>query len=132
MGVSTDAILVFGIPVGEEDEHPEFMGNFDDFDDYLDSLSGLPQYGEPGYSSKARQEFHDKCPADLVWHCSYEYPMYILAVRGTEIRAYRGDEVEITPEKLVVPETKLAEFRAWIAERGIQDEPRWYLCSMWG
>ena len=142
MGVSTDAILVYGISLGGPDdwiEDPlEFMKLDDDdaemhpdMDGYLDRESGLPQYGEDGHDWGKLREFREQCPADLVWHCSYDCPAFILAVRGTEERALRGYPVEI--KSLEPPDTALVErFRQWCAERGIEGEPKWWLCSMWG
>lgn len=130
MGVSTDGILVYGIAF-EEEEVPDFLEPFDgDFDDYLGSISGLPQYGEPGHSFDDHRKFRDACPVDVVTHCSYDYPMYIIAVRGTELRNKRGYVAEV--ESLAVDEEKFAAFKAWCADRSIEGEPKWLLCSMWG
>jgi len=133
MGQSTNGILVYGIAFEDEDELPEslsFLEEFDgDFDEYLESLAGLPKWGEPGHSFEAVRAHRETCPADLVMHCSGDFPMYILAVRGTEITAHRGHAVEIT--SLDVPVAKVAAFKQWCAERGIEGEPKWYLCSMW-
>ena len=130
MGVSTDAILVFGIACGDEDEVPGFMLGFDDFNEYLNSISGLPEYGEEGHSFDAQRKFSESVPADMTLNCSYDYPMYILAVRGTEMRAWRGSPMEIT--SLDVPVEKVEAFKAWVSERGIVGEPKWLLCSLWG
>lgn len=129
MGTSTDAILVFGIECGEE-EPPEFMREFDDFDSYLESISGLPLWGEEGHSFDAHKAFRETVPADMTLHCSYDFTMYILAVRGTETCASRGYPMEIT--SLEVPTDKVEAFKAWATERGIVGEPKWLLCSMWG
>jgi hypothetical protein len=130
MGVSTDAMLVFGIACGDEEEVPGFMLGFDDFDEYLNSISGLPEYGCDGHDFDAQRKFRDSVPADMTLHCSYDYLMYILAVRGTEICACRGNPKEIT--SLDVPAEKVEAFKAWASERGIVGEPKWLLCSMWG
>lgn len=124
MGQSTDGILVYGIQLDDEDL-PEFMGVFDDFDEYVDDLNGLTG---AGYAS--RSAAREKCPADLTSHCSYEYTMYILGVRGTETTARRGYPKEIST--FDVPTDKVHAFMAWCAERGVQGEPKWLLCSMWG
>lgn len=130
MGVSSDGILVFGIPY-EEDTFPEFLEEFDgDFEAYLEAESGLPKWGEEGHSFKAQWAYRDDCPADVVSHCSYDYPMYILAVRGTEKRNSRGEVVGI--ESLDVDPERLVAFTAWCAARGITDVPRWCLVSMYG
>lgn len=133
MGQSTDAILVYGFEIGEEDETPEFMGDFEDFQDYLEDQSGLPKYGEPGHSFDAHREYRKSCPADLVSHCSGDYPMHILAVRGTEHHASRGHAVYIDPNTdLLIDNGVEAEFKAWCAARDIEvPELKWILCSMW-
>lgn len=132
MGTSTNAILVYGFEVGDEDETPEFLEEFEgDFDEFLNDLSGLPKYGEKGHSFSDQSAYRDKCPADLTIHCSYDYPMYILAVRGTEIIARRGYSKTIP--NLDVSETDIAAFKAWCEVNNIEyQEPRWLLVSMWG
>ena len=134
MGVSTDAIICFGIECGDPDEQeePAFLDGFEDFDDYLDSLSDLPQWGEEGHSFEEQRAAREKCPADMVMHCSYEYPMYILTVRGTETKASRGYPAELDAAFPEVSEDKIQAFKEWAAERGIEGEPKWLLCSMWG
>lgn len=129
MGTSTDAILVYGIECGEE-EPPEFMDGYDDFDDYLNSLSGLPKYGEPGHDFAAQRAYRDAFPVSMTLHCSYDYPMYILAVRGSETCASRGNAKQIT--SLVVSEEKVAAFKEFCEKNGVEGEPKWLLCSMWG
>jgi hypothetical protein len=127
MGVSSDGLLVFGFPIGEEDEMPEFLGDCDDMDDFIAGP------WKSGGDHKARQALIDACPADLTVYCSYDYSMYVLAVRGTEARAARGDAVEISPEHLAVAPEKIAAFQAWCEENGIEyHEPKWLLCSMYG
>ena len=130
MGVSSNGILVYGINFDEEP--PEFIEAFDnDFDDYLNSLSGLPEYGQPGHDFAAQRAFRETVPADMTMYCSYEYPMYILAVRGTETVVHRGYVKDI--ESLEVPADRVEAFKAWCIDRGIQNpEPKWLLCSMYG
>lgn len=129
MGISSDGILVFGIDLGEE--QPEFMGECDGFDDYMDSQNGLPQWGEVGHDWDATHAFRNSYPASMTLHCSYDYPMHILAVPGTETTAYRGSPKEI--EFLSVSDEKVDAFKAWCVEHGIEDpEPKWLLASMYG
>lgn len=132
MGVSTDGILVFGIDLGEEEL--EFLHDFEnDFDEFLHSLSGLPDYGEPGHDYVKDRDFVNSYPVDLVWHCSYQYPMYILAIRGTETTAARGYPQKIDPSSLVVANEKIEFLKKFCETYGIEwQEPKWYLCSMWG
>ncbi|TKC54027.1 MAG: hypothetical protein E5Y05_00220 [Mesorhizobium sp.] len=130
MGVSSDGILVYGIPC-EEDALPEFLEEFEgDFDEYLESISGLPKWGEPGHDFAAQRAFRDACPVDFVAHCSYDYPMYIIAVRAAQYRNSRGSVTE--PDTFDVPLEKLHAFTNWCTERGITGKPRWCLVSMYG
>lgn len=129
MGVSTDAIVAFGVDLGEE--LPEFLEDFDDgFDDYLASISGLPQYGEPGHSWDAHWAFAERFPVTIIHHCSGEYPMYILAVNGTEQRASRG--YPHTLEPLTVTQEQIDKLRDFMAEHELEGEPAWLLFSNWG
>lgn len=133
MGTSTDAILVFGMPIGYEEETPEFLEEFDgDFDEFLNSKSGLPSWGEPGHDFNNQREFRESFPVDVTMHCSYDYTMYILAVRGTETRASRGYPKTIN-ELPVISEDKISALKAFCEEIGLEySEPKWLLCSMWG
>lgn len=131
MGVSSDGILVFGIELGLEDELPEFLytedGDEIDFDEMVDGELGthdLP-YSE---RVKARKAY----PVDLVCHCSYDYPMYILAVPGTEISASRGYPHEFTNGLPTVTQEQIDAFKEWAAEHDIEGEPCWVLTSMYG
>ena|SRR6218665_1878172 len=136
MGVSTDGILVFGIPLEEEDCAPAFLEEYDgDFDSFLDSKNGLPQWGEPGHDWNKTHEWRKNFPIDLTRHCSHEYTMYILSVRGTEKTASRGYVEEIDPRSMIdsITQKDIDILKAFCDEYGIEwAEPKWYLCSMWG
>lgn len=122
MGTSTDAILVFGFELNnEEGDTPEFLEEAEgDFEEFLNKLSGLPQYGEHGHSFDDQRAYRERCPADI-----------ILAVRGTAVRAWRGSSKTI--ESLHVAAEKITAFKAWCEETGIEyQEPKWLLVSMWG
>lgn len=141
MGVSTNAILVFGIDLGEElpeswiksEDEDEF-----DFDNYLAEKAGHPPWRED-MSEPERQlrwknirEIVGSSPVSLLIHCSCDYPMYILAVNGTEISASRGYPEEILDSNLSVDQVRIQKFKEWVINSGIGwSEPKWYLCSMW-
>lgn len=131
MAVSTEGILVFGFQVGSEDEPPEWLmdedGNMMDFDDFVcGPYSSGEDYAIRSAAMKA-------CPADTTLFCSYDYPMLILAVNGTEKRVYRGDAVEIDPASLMVEPARVAAFKLWCEQKSIAyEEPKWWLVSMWG
>ena len=133
MGTSTDGILVFGIAL-EEGTEPGFLEDYDgDFDEFLNDLSGLPKYSESGHDFAEQQKFRENFPVDLTWHCSFEYPMYIVAVRGTKVTAHRGNPVEINPANLAISDEKKAALKEFCETYGIEwSEPKWWLVSMWG
>jgi hypothetical protein len=129
MGVSSDGILYFGFQVGGEDEKPEWLGEFDDFDHFIVAKAGIAE--DAPYEE--RSKVIKSCPAELQLFCSYDYPMYVLGVRDAEHRAYRGDIIEIGAAQLAVDQSKIDAFKAWCASNGIEyQEPKWLLCSMYG
>lgn len=132
MGTSTDAILAFGLDLGEElpdtltQLDPESEEDYFDFDGWIWRRAGVKD-AEYKVRSKAVKAF----PFDLITHCSYDYPMYFLAARGTEQRARRGYPsealmIEATPEQVQA-------MRDFCAEFGIEwREPSWQIFSLWG
>jgi len=142
MGVSSDGILVFGIPLDFEDTMEEdlpFMSGFDDFGDMVAHEAGLPEWRGGMSDDESRKHWEAKrsaesaCPVNLVLHCSYEYPMWIIAVRGTEVSASRGMPELIDPELLNVSVDRIEAAKAWCESHDIQwREPRWILCSLYG
>jgi hypothetical protein len=126
MGISSDGMLYFGFPVGGEDEVPEWMV---DFDDFLCAKAGLPINAK----YEQRKPVIETCPADLYRFCAWEYPMYVLGVRGAEHRAARGYIVEIGTSELAVDQAKIDAFKTWCIANEIEwKEPKWLLCSIYG
>lgn len=115
MGVSTDAVVAYGVDLGEE--IPQWV--WDTF--------GLKDNSDEGdvdvYSLSSAAQ---KRGLDIIYHCSYAYPMYILAIASSERRAYRGE-----PEKLSLPEISDEWKKTWaqVAQAG---DPTWLLFSLWG
>ena len=72
----------------------------------------------------------ETCPVEIVQHCSYEYPMYILAAKGQHWNAWRGHPVEI--ESLNVDEAARVRLKEFCRVYDIEFEPKWILASMWG
>lgn len=134
MGVSTNAMLVFGFPVSDEyDEPPEWLTlseEVEDFDAWLAMKAGLT----PEQSTyEAQKKIVDACPADLFTHCHSEQPLYILGVRGAELTASRGYPEEITADLIMISAERIAAFKAWCEANDIPyQEPKWWLCSYWG
>lgn len=138
MGTSTDAILAFGFDLGEElpealTAMPEDEDDSWEFEAWAAARAGLEPWSEsrPDDYWERRRAAIAATPYDLITHYSYDYPMYFLAARGTEVRAYRGTPKEIdTPE---IPSATIDAMRAFCAEFGIEwQEPRWHIFSLWG
>lgn len=141
MGVSTDGIIAFGFQVGDEDETPAFLENVEDhdFEEVQARDLGLEKptttnYDDPVWSAywKAKRErIPAEHPADLVHHCSGEYPMYFLAVPGTEVKANRGYPKAFSLP--VITDEQINALRLWCEKHGVEwQEPKWHLMSYWG
>ncbi len=141
MGTSTDAILCYGINL-DEDKYDELPWNektedwedvYEDIDDWWEQVNGC-DYGVIGdYDLLYEWRKENPMPFELVWHCSYDYTMYILAVPDTVITANRG-----YPQVVAVPKPvdfkKCLDFRNFCDKYKINmgDGLTWLLCSMWG
>lgn len=133
MGISSDGIVAFGFPLGDEDfEFPERMTAYldkddedeeFDFDDFICAEAGV---SDAPY--EVRKAHIEACPVELVKYCSYDYPMCFLAIRGTEKRACRGYCEEFMPES-----HNWAEMKEFCDKYGIEwREPGWHVMSMYG
>ena len=139
MGTSTDGILCYGIDLGEDvselpwnEKTDDWEDVYEDIDDWWAQINGC-DYGVIGdYDLLCKWQEENPMPVDLVWHCSYEYPMYILAVVDTEITANRGcpEVVDIKPPDF----KKVLDFNNFRDKYkiGVDEDPSWLLCSMWG
>lgn len=142
MGMSSDGILVFGIDLGEnpkflfDEENEEHM----DIDGFIDKISDINEYNyEKSKEAKA------KLGIDMTLYCSYECPMYILAVPGTETNVSRGSVEVIDPDKMKISQEQLDKLKAFFdtyvvgpdVEYDEYDykptfDPKWLLASMYG
>lgn len=120
MGTSTDAILLYGIPLKE--------GAVDDYDEDDETL---PQEG-PAYMA------WDGAAVDgiqLVRHCSKEAPMYFVAIAGTVVRAWRGSPRKFNGMYPDVSEWN-AKLVAFVEKHHLAIEEdfaaAWYIASYWG
>lgn len=146
MGVSTDAILAFGFNLVDEGDDKtlaerfgaEDEGDFD-FEEWLAERAGAvyPEnhsgIDSPEYQaySQARRAAIAACPVEIILHCSYDYPMYFLALRGSQKRANRGYPQAITTE--APSQERIAAMRALCEQHGIDwQEPSWHIFSLWG
>lgn len=152
MGISTDALLVYGIliPEGELYETPPFdQVDIDEGEDegwpteWLENLArkemNMPAWYDLPKDATERSriiaryphfwEPIKEYPVELVIHQHVDAPQYILAVSGLSYSASRGYPVEITTNMLVIPKLKAME--KWCNDHGFPyEEPKWWLASM--
>lgn len=137
MGQSTNAIMAFGFDLGEElpesftyeDEDGEF-----EMDKFLAQDFGIDM---PEWTPGVGSEFFDKeraaiskIPVEIIDHCSGDYPMHFLAVRGTENSARRGYP-EKAPQR-PIEQSEIDALRAFCEKHDIEwQEPCWHIFSMW-
>ena len=144
MGVSTNAILIFGIDY-EEGELPLMNDEDDsDFEKIVAEAYGVKE-PEVEYSDETTEEYRkywakqrevmNQIPVVMETHCSDSCPMYILGLSKTRVSANRGDpatfdrgalETEITDRDIEL-------FKEFYEKFNIEwQEPKWLLCSYWG
>ena len=144
MSTSTDAILCYGVEFEEGYEFPwdDAEGEFEGFEEWWTLQCGVSAPKVP-YSPESKEEYNkywdikrekmEECPVELVLHCSGEYPMYIIAAKGSVTTAYRGTPVTVSPlgfDKTSEYHTAVAEFVDKYEIFG--PRPDWLLCSYWG
>jgi hypothetical protein len=152
MGVSTDGQICFGIafeegfefPWGDDDEGNWWTDQvngykppFSLYDDKGNFLGGKrpPQDQMDRYYDHLREfEAAHPMPVKVVNYCSYDCPMYILAVPSSFMKNSRGFPKDFDPSKLVVSDQEREELLAFCRDHGIEfeGEPKWYLSSLWG
>ena len=132
MGVSTNAILAFGIDLGEEQPWPDDDDDkYEDWEGYLCFLAGL------AYDNSTWPEMEKvikASPVTMETHCSYDYPMYFAAVTSTVKIARRGYPNLFASLPPVEPK-QIELFRQFLLERcGITVDYAklgWHLFSLW-
>jgi len=138
MGQSTNAIMAFGIDLGEE--LPDSFHAHDDEDDGFESEHFLacdfcieiPEWTPETNTEywKAKWTAIAAIPIELIEHCSSEYPMYFLAVRGTKQTALRGHTVDA--DQRDIEPSEIDALRAFCERHGVEwKEPKWQIFSMW-
>ena len=117
MGVSTDAILVYGIPLEEcaIDHHRD----------------GDPEEG-PAWMAASGDEVDG---IEIVSHCSDSHPMHIVAIVGTQTRAWRGHPVRVKARTKPRGGAWDRKLRAFVKKHSLEAapdaKPGWWLCSEW-
>lgn len=139
MTTSTDAILMYGVALHDFDECgfvelPFSVGTDedDDFENFVARRAGVPMYGEEGYEYKKIMAANEAYPVDLVRHCSFDAPMWVLGIKDTKKRASRGYPVALNGTLPVIPNEGVRELKKLCDEFKIEFVPDWYLFSDWG
>lgn len=144
MGTSTDAILAYGFNLGGLDKGISFKG-FDDGDmpewaegDFDEAVHKrlLASVGFDEKWSKENEGFFARkreaerlLRVELVYHCSSEYPMYILSAKA--FSANRGYPVTVDFNIPADADKHLQE-AAEVLELDLGNRtPRWLLASYW-
>ena len=131
MGQSTDAILCFGVCVASET-----VEEFDEGDDDSDEAQEKAEKANPlGYMVfMGNSETIDGCEIKLVQHQSASCPEYLVAVKSSVLRAWRGNPKPVT--SLETQATWETAVRAFCEKHNIKCEdglsnPQWWLASDW-
>jgi hypothetical protein len=157
MSVSTDGQICYGILLDEDTDLPwdddEFEGDIDNWwtcgilgfrhsfemftpeGDWIGGQEWPAEKRREYYDEKqAFEESHTELPVRVVNYCSYDFPMYILAIPETCNRATRGYPSTFNPEELSITDEQRAALIEFCRTYGIEfaGEPAWYLSSCWG
>ena len=117
MSISSDGQLCYGIAFEIDYEFPwlneKWEGELEDWwfkgickykplfeiwnnqGEYIDGIKPSEQKIKKYYKNYNKFKKDNPMPVDVVQHCSYNYPMYIIAVPGTYQNNCRGDVTEI-------------------------------------
>lgn len=153
MSISSDGQICYGVafeedyefPWGEEDiedwwiEKLRFQHSFELFDEsgeYLPEFHPRPPEEKINQYFGERREFlkQNPLPVKLVLHCSYDYPMYILAVSSSFLHTVRGYPEKFDPQNLTISEEEKKNLLDFCERYNLQytDGPSWFLSSLFG
>ena len=151
MGISSDGQISYGLSFEEETEFPWGEQEIDEWWRELKGYKPSTQlYNSEGQyingerpSNEALKAYYEEqrawdaanpLPVELVLHCSYDYAMHILAVRGTFKSASRGHPQELDPTLFTILPEQREGLLAFCREHGIEipGEPKWWLSSLYG
>ena len=125
MGQSTDAIIAFGVDLGEDHDWEEFE-ECDTDEETAEAAKNNP-LGWMAYSGEPHNGLV------LIRHCSESCPMYMLAIEGTEQRAWRGSPKTFEPVDLLIRSDWANSIKDFCKQHGLEPEndPSWLLVSDW-
>lgn len=129
MGVDSTGILCFGLQLKPKDD-------LNDDDIYFWHKKDNEDFGPDEWLAEVFGNDYRNRPVDIIWHRSYSYPKFILTVRGSETKAYRGWPLAIDTSQMVHTEmTGKKTIIDFCTKYGISCNPediQWWLCSMYG
>ena len=149
MSTTTNAQICYGVVFEADCEFPwgndielwwrnllGFRHSFEIYDESGKYINGVQPGVEIFTAYHAEQMEFNKAhplPVELIFHCSCEYTMYILAVKGTTKTARRGYAVEFDPMALAVTDEQKAVLMEFCEKYGLSfvAGPAWFLTSWW-
>lgn len=132
MGQSTDAILAFG-QHQEWDEGCE-KDIIDCLGTYLARLDGhRDELFTEGYIPyEVYKKYEEECPIEIVGHCSCDYRMYFVAIRGYNTLASRGYPHDFRDGFTSPTKDEIEKARIFCDKHDIEfNNPSWSLMSDW-
>ena len=146
MSQSTNAILFYGIDLGEDFQIPESLmkdGEFAHEEVYAIRMGWKPPDVEwskdpdvrAQYSRWFKEQRHiiSAAACAVGTHCSFDYPMYYVYVQSSKHTANRGYPVQLQQDGLVVAASWDNHIKAYCKLMELPcKEPKWMLASFCG
>lgn len=142
MGVSTNAILFYGIALDEDAElNPKLEDCNGDFEELYAAEKGVKE-PDSDYTNETADAYHkywdekrrvnQESGCEVGRHCSSEYPMQFVCVTAGKYVAHRGDVMDI-PDQLIARPGWDYVLEEYCKILGIPySKPSWHLVSFWG
>lgn len=155
MGQSTDAYLFYGYAWTENTDELDFTADMDEWAErtlktqgHTDPWDGYPERADKNTREQwmrdnntaidtwrdMKSQLTEAAGIDWDTHCSGDYPMPFLTIRGTHTTAWRGRPMPIT--SIETADDWRAKLDAFLAAEGIEppegdNQPGWWLASNW-
>ena len=135
--VISDAILAFGVPLGNKDLPLNLdEGIKDDFDTFVATEAGVPEWQEDMEQKDEEtywKLFHktvQNSPIDLVTYHSHAEPLYLLVVRDYVHESFNAQIITLDRGNYDPSRYKIRAFIRWCKEHKIKNtNPEWRLVS---
>jgi len=151
VSISSDGQICYGLSFDEDTEFPwgeqevdewwreehNFVPSTKIYDaegQYIGGERPSKEVMEAYYAEQRAWDAAHPVPVERVLHCSYDYPMVILAVPGTFKNASRGYPEAIDQFALTITDAQREALLSFCREYEIEipGEPKWWLSSMYG